>query len=159
MPPLQLGVSIMRAIKIAAAVIMVMALFAARQSKAEQPAPTTTETTGTTTWSTFPPDWPESSPEAKKTRDAIFELLPESAYEHWWAAYGTAHEIATVFDQLGIPELKEIEIIEEEETRYLVRFVDIKDNSYRIYVGKDYGYFGFIWKEGEENPIYSGVIL
>ena len=134
-------------------------LFASCRNEPEQAIPTTTEVTGTTTWNnSFPSDWPASSPEVKKNRDAIFELLPESAYEHWRAAYYTADGIANLFEKIGIPELKEIEIIESDlDGYYLVRFVDINDDAYRIHIGKEYGggSFGPVWKEGEENPIYS----
>jgi len=86
-------------------------------------------------------------------------VLFELEFPGRWHAYELSHSIAAAFVKIGVTEIKEGKVLERNENAdggigYLVRFVDVNDNAYRIPVGTRYSTFGVIYKEGEEMPIW-----
>ena len=105
----------------------------------------------------------ELSPEVKKNMDTILGVLRALEFSGRFYAYNLAHSIAVIFNNVGIPEIREVEIIEINEflggRAYRIRFVDVNDDAYRIGIDSKFGSFGHLYKEGEEVPIYMQPIV
>ena len=110
--------------------------------------------------------WPESNPEIEKNCNLILNAFPENIFtEHrieavaQRVACNVAEGLAGFFYWIGIPELKEVEVLSVEEDYYLVRFVDINDEIYRVNVDKRHGGgpTWTVWKEGEEHPVFQKI--
>jgi len=110
-------------------------------------------------WTSYPLDWPEPPPVIKKNRDAILEVLPGSAYSIYNIAYYRAQGLAEDFNEIGISEFKEIKILKSDEEYYVVQFVDMNGDVYSVDIKKTDGSYYYIWKEGEEEPVFSRAIV
>lgn len=96
----------------------------------------------------------ELSQNAEKNRDIFYNFLSEFEFPGRFVAYESAQRLAEVFDDLEIAEIKEVMLIRNDESGYLIQFVDNSDNSYSARINSWSGSFTRIYKVGEEEPIY-----
>ena len=138
--------------------VFALLLFGSCQKGLTGPRETTTKSIEITSTPSieYPPWWNEIelSLGAKKNRDFIFKFLWDANMSGKFAA-STA--LAEAFDELGIPEIKEITItgIGSVYPDYSIRLVDINNEAYNVNIRDADGVFYHIYREGDEEPIYT----
>jgi len=104
-------------------------------------------------WTEYPPNWTAQNQAIDDSRHVILEALPGSVYKTYNIAYYMAQSLAEDFNWIGVQKFKEIEIIEDHEDYFVVRFIAANDDVYATSINK-WGGTGDIWKEGKEEPVY-----
>ena len=89
----------------------------------------------------------EMTPERERSTKIIVDSLQVSN--------DRALEISRLFQIIGVPEIVSVEILFSDETTYLVRFVDVNSDAYRIVFDIDNSGSFNVWSEGEEKFVFS----